>query len=204
MAQILREPNSRANLQFLHMTPQMITTLSESQMMFLGAMKAAGQVAETPLAQLYRIYTYILMDDHEQINFHLEALWQQPWRIRNIPDPLDPEPERYAFLACTAALVCRLFNGKINAGMHRPNAARLGWWKFRRSKFEEAGREKAPAWAERVPPLEETLTICQFDCKYQRITLESFDDFRASPEFAKKNILLTSANIDFMRNLDDP
>jgi hypothetical protein len=181
----------------------MMTTLSESQMMFLGAMKAAGQVAETPLAQLYRIYTYILMDDHEQISFHLEAFWQQPWRIHDIPDPLDPEPERYAFLACVAALMCRLFNARTEAGMYRLNVKISGWWKYGRSGTKELSHEEIPRWVARLPPLEKMLTTFQFDRKHQRIILEGADDPRALLEFVGKNILLAGANINFMADIDD-
>ena len=54
-----------------------------------------------PLTALYRIYEHIMLDQHIEIRNELEAFWfKSDWKVCDIPDPKDPDPERYAVLSC--------------------------------------------------------------------------------------------------------
>ena len=75
---------------------------------------------DTPLAALYRIYEHIVLDQHIEVRNEIEAFWYHAdWAVRDLPDPRDPHPERYACLACIPALLCLAFNKRIELGLPR-------------------------------------------------------------------------------------
>ncbi|KAK7425302.1 hypothetical protein QQZ08_008199 [Neonectria magnoliae] len=109
--------------------------------------RSVDRDTDTPLAALYRIYEHIVLDQHIEIRNEIEAFWYHAdWAVRNIPDPRDPDPERYACLACIPALLCLAFNRRIELGVPRhapPIFTRdmLDEWRahpFRLGHFEDA------------------------------------------------------------------
>lgn len=152
---------------------------------------------DTPLAALYRIYEHIVLDQHIEIRNEIEAFWYHAdWAVRDIPDPCDPHPERYACLACIPTLLCLAFNERIGLGLPR-NAppiftqGMLAEWRAQEREYEEE-----PAWVNAVPPLAATLAIPHWDnSKRDFIPLESFE--RGSRAFSRKNILIWQPHIYF-------
>ncbi|KAJ2895787.1 hypothetical protein MKZ38_006180 [Zalerion maritima] len=139
---------------------------------------------DAPMAALYRIYEHIILDQHIEIRNELEMFWyHSTWAVRDIPDPKDPDPERYACLACVPKLLCLAFNKRIGLGLPRDappiwTADMMDEWKATGPTFEEE-----PAWVDEVPPLKETLAIPHWDNdKRDFVGLDGFDDTRASDE----------------------
>jgi hypothetical protein len=77
------------------------------------------------------------------------------WCIKDIPDPKDPNPLRYAILASLVESMVAAYNWKISIGLRRgvgvTSAAQDEAFRNDPNKpFEEV-----PSWASRVPPVEE-------------------------------------------------
>lgn len=156
---------------------------------------------DTPLAALYRIYEHVILDQHLEMRNELEAFWYHTsWAVADLPDPRDPDPERYACLACITMLLCAAFNKRISLGLPRDAPAiftedMMDEWKAREPSFE-----RGPEWAARVPPLKEELAIPHWD-NTQRdfVPLDKrLEHGKASPEFASKNILIWQPHIHFL------
>lgn len=154
---------------------------------------------DTPLAALYRIYEHIVLDQHIEIRNEIEAFWYHAgWAVRDIPDPRDPDPERYAVLSCIPPLLCLAFNKRIGLGLPRDappifTRSMLEEWQAQERKYEEE-----PLWVEDVPRLTETLAIPHWDNeKRDFVPLDGFEENKASPEFARKNILIWQPHVHF-------
>ncbi|EFI27558.1 hypothetical protein CC1G_15594 [Coprinopsis cinerea okayama7 len=58
------------------------------------------QLRDTPLASLYRLHDAVAIDSENEVMMEGEYFWHQAhWRVKDIPDPKDPHPVRYAILA---------------------------------------------------------------------------------------------------------
>ncbi len=157
--------------------------------------------SDEPLAALYRIYEHILLDQWIEIRNEFEQFWYQTsWSVYDMPDPKDPDPERYACLACVPMLLCVAFNRRIELGLPRDapsifTAEMMEEWKRR----GPPNYEEVPPWAEGVAPVKSVLAIPHWDKKQRDfVPLDTFEDRRASPQFASKNILIFQPHIYFM------
>ncbi|KAF4448392.1 hypothetical protein F53441_8200 [Fusarium austroafricanum] len=152
---------------------------------------------DNPLAALYRIYEHIVLDQHIEIRNEIEAFWYHAdWAVRDIPDPRDPHPERYACLACIPALLCLAFNKRIELGLPRDAPPIFTQDMLEEWRAQERQYEEEPAWTNDVPRLAATLAIPHWDNdKRDFVSLESFE--HASREFARKNILIWQPHIYF-------
>ncbi|KAF1982604.1 hypothetical protein K402DRAFT_190770 [Aulographum hederae CBS 113979] len=111
--------------------------------------------------------------------------------IAEIPDPQDHDPERAAVLACITMLLVVSFNQRIELGLPRHAPSIITDEMVTRWRSEPRKYEREPEWAEKVPPLQETLTIPHWSSSaHDFVTLDSFDSEKASGEFQKKNILV--------------
>jgi hypothetical protein len=76
--------------------------------------------SNTSLARLYTIYNLILVSNFAQLHHTVESLFHHTqWKIVRIPDPCDPDPQRYAMLAVVTRLLVRGFNHRIRKGIWR-------------------------------------------------------------------------------------
>ena len=152
---------------------------------------------DTPLAALYRIYEHLVLDQHIEIRNEIEAFWYHAdWAVREIPDPSDPHPERYACLACIPALLCLAFNKRIGLGLPRDAPAiftrdMLDSWRTQEQQLEEE-----PPWTDEVPCLSETLAIPHWDNDQRDFVIPDSSQ-SVSQEFSRKNILLLQPHIHF-------
>ncbi|KZW03203.1 hypothetical protein EXIGLDRAFT_759084 [Exidia glandulosa HHB12029] len=117
---------------------------------------------DTPLRTLYRIYDCVVTnDDNEMMEeghywFHI----QPHWRVHDIPDPKDPDPQRYALLAAIAESLASAFNRKIKLGLRRGIHQFHKPWLI--GSFHDDPNppyESAPPWTASVGPVEETLCL---------------------------------------------
>lgn len=154
---------------------------------------------DAPLAALYRIYEHLILDQHIELRNELEAFWfRSSWAVSDIPDPLDPDPERYACLACIPALLCLAFNKRIEMGLPRDAPSIFTRDMLEEWKAQEREYEREPNWVTGVSRLDTTLAIPHWDNeKRDFVPLDGFEDEKASKEFAKKNILIWQPHIHF-------
>ncbi|MCJ1426052.1 hypothetical protein MMC29_003954 [Sticta canariensis] len=79
-----------------------------------------GHFEEQLLFALYRLYECFVLDKVTQYRNQLEYFWRKhQWPVHDIPDPQDPDPGRYAFLAGTTYLMARSFNARVKLGLTR-------------------------------------------------------------------------------------
>lgn len=157
-----------------------------------------GAKYDTPTHSLYRLYEMLVVDHVTGYRDELEYFWNQgDWPVKDIPDPKDEEPARYAFLACVTKLMVRVYNTKIKLGQARgaPAILTLEECEYLRTQPESTkAYEEVPPWTENIPPLATTLLMRSHD----GIEMEGLEDERASDIFKDKNILLRRPNADFI------
>lgn len=153
-----------------------------------------------PIAALYRIYEHLILDQHIELRNEFEAFWyHNTWLICDLTDPRDLDAQRYACLACIAALLCTAFNRRIGLGLPRDappifTHEMLDEWRAQERRIEEA-----PQWASAVPAVSDTLSIPHWDNDVRDfVTLTGFEDPSCSKEFAAKNILIRQPHIHFI------
>ncbi|KAF7950859.1 uncharacterized protein EAE97_002411 [Botrytis byssoidea] len=80
------------------------------------------QARDTPLRCVYRMYEILMMGDYVPLGSETEYFWYQStekWSLSSIPDPKDPDPIRYAIVACIVEELVRAFNWRLALGMRR-------------------------------------------------------------------------------------
>lgn len=150
---------------------------------------------DNPLSAVYRIYWAIVMDEVFTMRNEIEYFWHQhAWKVCDIPDPADPEPERAAFVAAIPFILVTAFNNLINRGLPRDLPSIFTTEELDQAMLRAKKPERAPSWAENSPPLQQTFFLPDKDGK----VLESFDDEFADEHLAKKNILAHGLHILFV------
>ncbi|KAF8867837.1 hypothetical protein CPB84DRAFT_1526738 [Gymnopilus junonius] len=149
---------------------------------------------DTPLRSLYRLYECIVTSDEDEL-MQESQYWfhtQTTWLLKDIPDPQDPDPVRYAVLASLTDALVHAFNQKIKLGLRRgvTNTKPLLIPRFRNDP--EPPLESSPQWCNHVGPLSQRLDL---DSQSASIVPRGLtvlpadalsDDFRP---FAKRNII---------------
>ncbi|OAA36494.1 DNA-binding protein [Metarhizium rileyi] len=135
------------------------------------------RVRDTPLRSLYRLYEdlcskNIIMMSYEcdYYFYHTEARWQ----LSRIPDPMDPDPTRYALLASFAEALVSAFNWRLELGLQRDGTQIEG------QDPMKVPLETAPQWASKVRPLAE------------KLDLRPHDENSSDLIFLKRNILAST------------
>jgi hypothetical protein len=94
--------------------------------------------------------------------------------------------------------LCLAFNMRIGLGLPRDAPPIFTQDMLTEWRAQERRYEQEPGWADHVPPLTTTLAIPHWDNKRRDfVPLGSFEDTRASSEFARKNILTWQPHIHF-------
>ena len=114
---------------------------------------------DTISASFYRIYEFYVLDDNIYFRNELEyfCIQHPTWALCDIPDPKDPDPLRYAILACVARWMVAAFNRRIGFGLPRDAPAII--LNFREMENRPKIYETLPAWVERVPPMPEQVHL---------------------------------------------
>lgn len=107
---------------------------------------------DTPLRSIYRMYEAMIADVYVAIGTETEYFWyQRDWGLQSIPDPLDPDPIRYAMVACLVEELVEACNWRLSLGMRR-NGKHI---------YRDTGSDpwppytpiKGPSWTIAVPGL---------------------------------------------------
>lgn len=156
-----------------------------------------GTFEDSSLYALYRLYEVIVLDKVFAYRNALEMFWRQKaWAVKEIADPKDDDPERYAFLAGCTYLLARSFNQRIKLGLSRQMSAIMlheQVQELRNQPNQLRQYEQVPEWAQVAKALEETLFVPTHDGE----VLEGKEDERADPDFLNKNIVLWTPHIFF-------
>ncbi|KAI1912122.1 hypothetical protein LOZ12_002156 [Ophidiomyces ophidiicola] len=146
-----------------------------------------------PLASLYRMYEYFVTGHYLGLRTEIEFFFNRSdWRVSDIPDPADPDPERYALLAVMPTCMVRAFNRLIERGLPR-NAPAIIMGSDELDELQSRPRvlETIPAWCAKVPRLNTTLVIPGKDGEVPTSDV-------ASSEFLEKNILAWDPPVYFV------
>lgn len=121
----------------------------------------ASTKGRTPLASLYRIFEYFVAGHIAGMRTEVEFFFNQPsWTLAEIPDPRDPDPERYAVLAVLPHYMAHAFNRLIERGLPRGSPAMImGDAAEAELKSRPVVLEKEPNWVTHVPRMQKTLVI---------------------------------------------
>ncbi|ELR02397.1 hypothetical protein VC83_02546 [Pseudogymnoascus destructans] len=117
---------------------------------------------DCPLASFYRIYEAMCAGHGPAVGSETEYFWRRPedeWTLESMPDPKDADPVRYAMLASLMEAMVDAFNWRLELGLRRGGKR----WVEREDDGTPAPfvPEVMPAWAERVPALEDELVIIE-------------------------------------------
>lgn len=113
-----------------------------------------------PLFALCRLYEAIVLDRNIDLRNEIEWFWRKrDWPVKEIPDPKDSDPERYAVLACIPPLINQAYNRLIGLGLPRDAPALMTTQQLEEMKQRPKMFEESPEWVAHVPPLEATLKV---------------------------------------------
>lgn len=124
-----------------------------------------GQRARTqgrsPSASLYRMYEYFVVGYNTGLRSEIEFFYNQPtWHVSALPDPEDPDPQRYAILAALPHYLVIAFNRLAERGLPRGSPAIItGIEEEDKLRAQEVKLETEPEWTKHVPRLEKALVI---------------------------------------------
>ncbi|KAG6020917.1 hypothetical protein E4U41_002679 [Claviceps citrina] len=116
--------------------------------------------APNSLASLYRMYEYLVVDFTQGLRTEIEFFFNHPtWSVKDIADPHDADPVRYAILAVLPHYLAQAFNRLIKKGLPRGSPAILTPEIEAFLKSQPVKLEEAPSWAADVPPLQDVFII---------------------------------------------
>ena len=185
--------------------PQHIASQQEKYQQLLLGRKfrvPEGATQDEPLFALYRIYEYMLADRTTWYRNAIEAFWRQRhWAVKEIPDPKDADPARYAFLAAITQLLVLAFNANIKQGIAREAPAILTEEEveeLRNRSEHDKIYERIPEWANRVDALIEPLDLrTQQHVEYDSVEDSDDEETELDLCFKEKNILVKPYHIYF-------
>lgn len=174
----------------LHRSPT-VTWLLEHRRERQG--KTALTKGRTPTASLYRMYEYLVTGFIIGLRSEIEYFFNQPsWAVAAIPDPKDPDAQRYAILAVLPHYLVMAFNRLIERGLPRGSPAIIAG-----NDAEEELRsrpivlEEEPSWVADVPKLEQTLVITDKNG-------DQPDEDSRSDRFLAMNIIVEEPHVLFV------
>ncbi|KAK4152495.1 hypothetical protein C8A00DRAFT_16184 [Chaetomidium leptoderma] len=115
----------------------------------------------TSTASLYRMYEYLVVGHTIGLRNEIEYFFNQPsWAVSAIPDPADPDPERYAILAVLPSYLVTAFNRLIERGLPRGSPGIIVSDAVEDElRSREVILEEEPSWVAKVPVLSQPLMI---------------------------------------------
>lgn len=111
---------------------------------------------DTPLRSIYRLYELHLADDYALMGWETEYFFFRPeWKLKDIPDPQDPDPLRYAVIASIVEELHEAVNWRLSLGLRR-NRAHV-YREDDSDPWPPFTPEELPSWTIRVPPIDKEI-----------------------------------------------
>lgn len=119
------------------------------------------RIRDTPLRSLYRLYECTCTLAHNEMMEESQYFFhgRPNWRVKDIPDPQDPDPVRYAILASLAETLVTSFNLKISMGLRRGITHEKPLLIFKFRDDPDPPLEDPPTWCAEVKPLTDPLPL---------------------------------------------
>ncbi|KAF4552084.1 Hypothetical protein D9617_11g009320 [Elsinoe fawcettii] len=115
---------------------------------------------DTALDFVYRIYLAVLAGDTVSMINDIQSFWaRSELRLENTPDPADPDPDRYAFVAAVMYLLVDAFNHNIELGLPRGAPSIITEEMEEQFKSSAKKLESVPRWAENAPGCAQPLIV---------------------------------------------
>ena len=116
---------------------------------------------DTPLRSLYRIHDVLCADVGNYVMLENDYFWgHNDWKIKDIPDPQDPNPIRYTVLAALTESMAEAYNSKIEVLLRRGDRRRKTMDELTALREEDdKPYEEPPPWAANVPAVEEWVSF---------------------------------------------
>lgn len=150
---------------------------------------------DNPLAAIYRMYAAILGGKDLWLRTELEAFFKHDtWTVSQIPDPRDPDSDRYKLVALVTYILAASLNKLIELGLPRNAPAIITDDIEAELKAEEKKLEYVPLWAKQMPSFNQPFSIPNGEGK----TPLSVADESADPIMLTKNVLTESLPIYFI------
>lgn len=150
------------------------------------------RMRDTPLCSLYRLYELVVGRGRIYL-IHLvqEVMYffyrnGPRWSIRNIPDPKDPNPIRYAILAALVETMAEAFNWRIHLGLLR-DGQHVGIRPLPSEVLDQ--RELVPDWAAQLPAIDKSFVL---------FTPEEVEELSVGRFFKKRNLVSNAAEFFFV------
>ncbi|KAF2761226.1 hypothetical protein EJ05DRAFT_497780 [Pseudovirgaria hyperparasitica] len=146
----------------------------------------------SPLASLYRMYEYIVLDYNIGLRSEIEWFYNHSdWAVSAIPDPKDSNAERYAILAVLPRYLAYAFNNLAERGLPRDAPSIITNEELDELQKQPKVLEKLPSWLDSVPKLDILLDIPDSEG-------QSADEATRSEWFFEKNINVHEPHVLFV------
>ena len=111
---------------------------------------------DTPLRSIYRLYELHLADRYELMGYETEYFFfRANWKLRDIPDPKDGDPIRYAMIASLVEELHEAVNWRLSLGLRR-NKEHV-YREDDTDPWPPFTPEELPDWTKKVPPIDKDL-----------------------------------------------
>lgn len=144
---------------------------------------------DTPLRSIYRIYEFYLADQHDLIGYETEYFfYRETWELRQIPDPKDGDPIRYAMIASLVEELYDAVNWRLGLGLRR-NREHIPR-KDGADPLPPFTPQELPNWTKQVRPIDKDLLRSSvppeaLDAQGNLL----LDEDGTNPNFASRNII---------------
>lgn len=147
------------------------------------------RMRDTPLRSIYRIYELLLADRYALIGEETEYFfYRRDWKLRDIPDPQDPDPLRYAVIASIVEELHDAVNWRLSLGLRRTREH--VYREDDGDPWPPFTPEECPCWTQEVPPIDKELLGISVPPealdKEGNLVLEANGK---GPNFARRNII---------------
>ncbi|KAM4056531.1 DNA-binding protein [Hirsutella rhossiliensis] len=126
-------------------------------LMYLRSMPL-WRARDTPQRAFYRLYEAVCAADGPMITYETEYFWRRSspgWATVGIPDPECDDAEQYAVMAALAEELVESFMWRLQLGLRRNDTPIMNRYKDPPPMVPEV----CPAWATKVPALENKLLL---------------------------------------------
>lgn len=183
------------SVQYLLNDPEIILRRREKELNYVALRQIERFCRrDTPLRSLYRLYECVVTANEDEM-MQESQYWfhsQSNWLLKDIPDPEDSDPLRYAILASLVDAMVLSFNHKIKVGLRRGITDKMAWLVPDFRDEPNPPLESLPAWCNRIGPLSQRLELepgvnVIIPADLTVLSADSLtDNFRP---FAKRNII---------------
>lgn len=167
------------------------TGIINSQFEYIHNLRAIPiwRMRDTPLRSIYRLYELYLADHYALMGWETEYFFFRPdWKLKDIPDPKDPDPLRYAVIASIVEELHEAVNWRLSLGLRRDRTH--VYREDDHDPWPPFTSEELPSWTSCVPPINRDLL--KVSVPAESLDAEGnlvLEENGKSQNFARRNII---------------